>query len=67
MIQLFVNNLYIFKHMEYFYFPAARYTEEKAHMSGQVRVTMIARTTSACKSCVNYSRIDNVNNNKKIR
>lgn len=65
MIQLFVDNLYIYKHIEYFYFPAARYTEEKAHMSGQVKVTMIA--TSACKSCVNYSRIGNVKNNSKIR
>lgn len=59
--------MYIYKHIEYIYFHAARYTEEKAHMSGQVKVTMIARTTSACKSCVIYSRIDNVKYNSKIR
>lgn len=53
--------------MEYIYFHAARYTKEKAHMFGQVEDTMIARTTSACKSCVIYSRIDNVKNNSKIQ
>lgn len=53
--------------MEYIYFHGARYTKEKVHISGQVEDTMISRTTSACKSCVIYSRIDNVKNNSKIQ